>query len=104
MQDEASDAILANAPSSPPPPQGVGSDDAGSHGFSAHSEAPPDPSGCEDIKDRCHSQHRSEISSRQSFKQQKLTAELQASRRRWGHAELSFPLPKVHQEASTQSS
>ena len=81
MQDEASGATPANAPSPPPPPQGMGSDDAtaSSHGFSAHSEAPPDRSGFEDIEDRYQPQHRSEISSRPSFERQKLTAEQAAA-------------------------
>ena len=59
----------------------MGSDDAtaSSHGFSAHSEAPPDRSGFEDIEDRYQPQHRSEISSRPSFERQKLTAEQAAA-------------------------
>ena len=52
--------------------QGMGSDDASSHGFSAHSEAPPDRSGFEDIEDRHQPQHRSEISSRPMISLQSL--------------------------------
>ena len=57
----------------------VGSVDASSHGFSAHSEPPPDRSGCEGIEGRYQPQRQGEISSRQRLEQQKLNAEQAAA-------------------------